>query len=211
MFHSPPRNHVPTLPMLGVHLETRYVKRATSARKIAIDGGLLLLNETTNCLFAYNDTAKYIWDLIESHPTERRLAHKVAQQWNIPTSRALPDIQAIVNEWRQRGLLAGDTTMCSPSNSSSVADTSRYRPENPEWAVKWTCQFGEKVLEFLCDHEPIEPLRTLLRHQEQSPGHVAHASIAIKRTPHARFTVECNGSPRICTADPAYCTVLYGR
>ena len=184
------------------YLKARYVAPAASVRKIDVKGGLLLLNEATGCLFAYNDTAGFIWNLIEKRSAGRQLARAVARQWKIPAARALADVQTIVAEWRHHGLLAGGATRLSVC-ADPVVDIDGCQTGGLERAVNWTCRFGEKVLEFVCDHEPIEPLRTLLKHQEHGVARVAHARIAIKRTARGRFIVECNGVPRICTADLA--------
>ena len=42
-------------------------------RRFPIDGGLLRLDGASNCLFAYNDTARHVWDLIEDGRTEESL------------------------------------------------------------------------------------------------------------------------------------------
>jgi hypothetical protein len=48
-------------------------------RRFPIDGGLLLLDQASNCLFAYNDTARHVWDLIEAGRTEESLISEFAR------------------------------------------------------------------------------------------------------------------------------------
>ena len=45
---------------------TAAVRPSDFIRRFAIDGGLLLLDTLTGRLFAYNDTARHVWDLIEA-------------------------------------------------------------------------------------------------------------------------------------------------
>jgi len=65
----------------------------------------LLLDRASNCLFAYNDTARHVWDLIEDGRTEESLISEFARAWGIPLSRARADINAIVAEWRLQNVL----------------------------------------------------------------------------------------------------------
>jgi Coenzyme PQQ synthesis protein D (PqqD) len=81
---------------------SRYPARPSpSVRRFPIDGGLLLLDRASNCLFAYNDTARHIWDLIEDGRTEESLISEFARAWGIPLSLARADIDAIVAEWHR--------------------------------------------------------------------------------------------------------------
>src|SRR5882757_9726992 len=46
------------------------LRPSSSVRRFPIAGGLLLLDRAANCLYAYNDTARHVWDLIESGRSE---------------------------------------------------------------------------------------------------------------------------------------------
>jgi hypothetical protein len=42
-------------------------------RKLAADGGLLLLDTASNCLSAYNSSAQLVWELLEQGGSETEL------------------------------------------------------------------------------------------------------------------------------------------
>jgi hypothetical protein len=46
------------------------VRVLASVRRFQIEGGLLLLDECSNCLYAHNDIARHVWDLIEAGGAE---------------------------------------------------------------------------------------------------------------------------------------------
>jgi hypothetical protein len=57
-----------------------------SVHRFQIDGGLLLLDQASNCLFAYNDTARHVWDLIREGRTEESVISEFARAWEISLS-----------------------------------------------------------------------------------------------------------------------------
>lgn len=83
------------------------IRPSALVRRFPIEGGLLLLHGGSNCLFAYNDTARHVWDLIEAGRTAEDLAPEFAQAWGIPLSRAHADVASIMAQWRIQDLLAG--------------------------------------------------------------------------------------------------------
>src|SRR5476649_2224848 len=86
------------------------IRPSALVRRFRIEGGLLLLNECSNCLCAYNDTARHVWDLIEAGRAKEDWVPKFAQAWGISLSRAYSDIQAILVQWRIQGILAENET-----------------------------------------------------------------------------------------------------
>jgi hypothetical protein len=63
------------------------MRPSLSVRRFPIDGALLLLDRGSNSLFAYNDTARHAWDLIEAGGDEGSLVAEFAQTWRISLAR----------------------------------------------------------------------------------------------------------------------------
>src|ERR1019366_1706934 len=57
--------------LASTHQMNDHIRPSGSVRKFQVEGGLLLLNERSNCLYAYNDTARQVWDLIEAGGAEQ--------------------------------------------------------------------------------------------------------------------------------------------
>jgi len=74
-------------------------------RRFPIEGGLLLLDGAANCLYAYNDTARHVWELIAAGRGEPDLIAEFADHWGIPQTVARTDTEAMVAEWRSQNVL----------------------------------------------------------------------------------------------------------
>src|SRR5947207_524818 len=139
-----------------------------SVRRFPIDGGLLLLDQASNCLFAYNDTARHVWDLIEAGRIEESLISEFASAWGILLSLARSDINAIVSEWRLQNILFDRSRGRSPRSSvkqRSEAATWRAAPEAGWWS-EWVCTIRGTPIAFAVETELLGPFRLLFAHLE---------------------------------------------
>jgi hypothetical protein len=79
---------------------------AASVRILPTAAGLLLLNTSSNCLWACNDSARQVWQLIEQGRSGDDLAVDFARQHGIPADAARRDVDAIVTQWRSEGFIS---------------------------------------------------------------------------------------------------------
>jgi len=80
---------------------------AASVHRFEIEGGLLLLERSSNSLFAFNETARHVWDLIEAGNSQANLVSEFVETWGISRSLAQQDIHSIMAHWQKHGLLSG--------------------------------------------------------------------------------------------------------
>jgi Coenzyme PQQ synthesis protein D (PqqD) len=80
---------------------------ASTTRRLQSDVGLLLIDTASNRLFAYNETARQVWDFVEAGGARGDVVLTYAAAWNIPMVRAENDVNAILTEWSGLGLLEG--------------------------------------------------------------------------------------------------------
>jgi hypothetical protein len=78
---------------------------SASVRRFPVDGGLLLLDTASGTLFAFNDTARHLWDLIESGCSPSALPAQFAHHWGIPPPVAQADVQSMLAQWGSQGLI----------------------------------------------------------------------------------------------------------
>ncbi len=163
----------------------------------------MLLDIGTNCLSAYNDTARHVWELIETGRTAEDLATEFAQAWGISLSRAQADLAPIVTQWRMLGLLAGGENRPASIEPATDVVPAGYRVAPPRRASEWTCTIGGTPIAFAVENELPAPIRALLRHLE-TPGVRPQAHIEIRSGPSGETVLLSNGLERVRTSDPSH-------
>jgi hypothetical protein len=168
-------------------------------RRFEVKGGLLLLDESCNTLFAYSDVALFIWNLIEAARSEAEIIAAVAEQWGIPISHAQDDVRAIVDTWRAQGLLIGQGER--PAHSSPTLG-SEARPALASAPSEWTCTIRGTAFAFTIATELATPLRALFSHLE-TPAGAPQTRMAIVRTPSGELALVEDNLERLRTDEPA--------
>ena len=177
------------------------IRRSASVRSFKIEGGLLLFDERSNRLFAYNDTARHAWDLINSDQAEEDLILEFAQAWEIPLSQARSDIQSIVTQWRLQNLLAIDEKPIASIVAEHQVIEDHHRTPQPHWGSEWTCTFRGTTIAIACEID-FTPIRAMLEHLE-TPGVEPKASIELRSTASGEMLLVSNGAERVRTRDQA--------
>jgi Coenzyme PQQ synthesis protein D (PqqD) len=174
-------------------------------RRFPIDGGLLLLDRASNCLFAYNDTARHIWDLIEDGRTAESLISEFARAWRIPLSRARADIDAIVAEWRLQNVLVDrGRSRSRPERVKlrSAAAAAWQDPPQAGWASEWVCTIRRTPIAFAIETDLPGPFRLLFAHLETQAA-VPQARMEIRTGPIGEMVLVEDGRETVRTVDPA--------
>jgi hypothetical protein len=171
-------------------------------RRFPIDGGLLLLDQASNCLIAYNDTARHVWDLIEAGLTEESLISEFARAWGIPLAVARADINAMVTEWRVQNVLVDRGR--GRDEPARMKHRGRAWREAPKagWHSEWTCTIRGIAIAFAVETELLGPSRLLFAHLE-TPTAVPQARMEIRTGPIGERVLVEDGWERVRTVDPA--------
>jgi hypothetical protein len=189
-------------PGAGVSTSDRGVIRpAASVRSFQIEGGLLLFDERSNRLFAYNDTARHAWHLIEAGQAEEDLISEFAKAWEISPSRARADIQSIVSQWQLENLLATDETPTTPVSLERDLVDDRHRTPHQRCISEWICTFRGTTIAFASENE-FTLIRQMLEHLE-TPGVEPQARIELRSSASGETVLVRNGEERIRTHDQA--------
>jgi hypothetical protein len=174
------------------------IRPSASVRKFQIEGGLLLLNECSNCLYAYNDTARHVWDLIEAGRAEEDWVPQFAKAWGISLSRAYTDIQSIVVQWRIQGMLAENETRAALVAPGPKVVADWHCAPQPRWASEWTCTIRGMTIAFAVENELIAPIRLMLK-QMETPGARPLTRMELRRAASGEAILLCDGVERIRT------------
>jgi hypothetical protein len=186
--------------MAGTEIKLREGRNAPSAmvRRFAVEGGLLLLDRSSNTLFAYNDVARDIWDLMEAGRPEGEIAALVAAQWRIPAALARDDVRAIVTVWRTQGLLGGDARPAPrPPVAASAPGATSSAPLS-----EWTCTIRGTPIAFAIADELLHTSRAMFGHLETAEAE-AQTRVTMARTPTGEIALSVDGHERLRTGDPA--------
>src|SRR5436305_14491793 len=89
-------------------------RRWLRARKLQSDTGLLLFNPVLNRLFAFNDSARLLWEEVERGSGIDEIAARFVATYGIPLEIARHDINAMIENWRALDLLADDHSSSPP-------------------------------------------------------------------------------------------------
>lgn len=171
------------------------------AYRFAVEGGLLLLDQRSSRLFAYNETARHVWELIQAGRANEELVREFAEAWEIPVSLAQSDVDAIVALWRMQGLLGGNRTPTAPvgpARHASVVESSIFKLAGR--ATEWTCTFRDKTIAFAVEDERLATVRIMLAHLE-TPGVRAQTRIEIATAASGEMVLAVDGMERVRTRD----------
>ncbi len=175
---------------------------AASVHRFEIEGGLLLLERSSNSLFAFNETARHVWDLIEAGNSQANLVSEFAETWGISRSLAQQDIHSIMAHWQKHGLLSGGDG--GPVQIACVEDAAvDFNPAVPPLPLaEWVCTIRGIPMAISIDKQPIAPIRELFRHLE-TPNATPRSQIKISVAGANTMVLTQDGRERLRTADPA--------
>jgi hypothetical protein len=168
-------------------------------RKFSVDGGLLLLDLRSNGLFAYNDTARFAWDLIESGRTAEELETEFERAWDIPRSRARADLGSILRQWHLQGLIDGSGGE-PPAAELEPGTAAEFSVAPSRWASEWICTIRGVAIAFAI--EPDLPLVRLFLSELETPAARPQIRIEIRGSASTEAVLFRDGLERMRTSDP---------
>jgi hypothetical protein len=100
--------------------------------------GLVLLDTSSNRLWAYNDSARQVWEQVECGGSSDDIAADLAQRYGVPDDVVRADVSAILDQWRSHGLVQanGGRQAASPLATTTATDWSGQPA--PRWAASFT-------------------------------------------------------------------------
>ena len=176
------------------------LRAAPSVRRFPIDGGLLILDTASRRLFAFNDAARHVWDLIGDGRSGAALVSEFAAWWGIPASRARDDVTSILAQWCDLGLLDGCGCASAPLRSSSPAAGEATPAPELRSASQWICTVRGMVFQFAVENDVAPTIRSLFAHLE-TPDARPQSRLEIRVAPANEMVLVADGVERIRTAD----------
>jgi hypothetical protein len=170
--------------------------------RFKIQGGLLLLERSSNSLFAFNETARHVWDLIEAGKSHAKLVSEFAETWGISRSLAQQEIHSIVAHWRAHGLVSGGDS--GPVQTAWVNDAAvDFNPAAPPLqTAEWVCTIRGIAIAISIDAKPFALIRELFRHLE-TPNATPRSQIKISFAGANTMVLTQDGREFLLTARPA--------
>ena len=171
-------------------------------RKLAADGGLLLLDTASNCLSAYNSTAQLAWELLEQGGSETELVAGFATRCGIAHDLACKDVRAIIRQWRSQGLLS--------ANGSSKRSTKRWKAPvrtdwsqapTPHWVGTLTCTIRSTVFAFAIEPANLIDFVPIFFKHLETPDALPDVRIEIREAGENNTALVVDGIERLRTCD----------
>jgi Coenzyme PQQ synthesis protein D (PqqD) len=170
-------------------------------RSFAVHGGLLLFDRgSPSRLFAYNGTARQIWNLLGTGVTEEDVARRFADAWGVPTSYTREDVRSILSEWRGLRLI-GDS---SDFNESEIVRGETYRSASSlsPAALEWTSTIRNTAVRFAVATEISAAVHAMFADLE-TPGATPMVRFEISRASGCEFALIEDGVERIRSENSA--------
>src|SRR5262245_30745482 len=175
-----------------------------SVRRFPIEGGLLLLDRAANCLYAYNDTARQVWDLIDAGRPEPDLIAEFADHWGIPQNVARADTEGMIALWQSQNVLVERGAPHGPAHTESPPrrPVNWSLPPDSGWWAEWICTIRGIPISFAIETKLPGTFRVLFAHLE-TPAAVPQARLEIRIGPIGEWLLIEDGRQRARTVDPA--------
>jgi hypothetical protein len=179
-------------------------RHSSGIQRLPSDSGLLLFDSLSNRLLAFNQSARFLWELIERGFTIGEIASEFAAKYGVPVESARKDIDSMIGTWRSLDLLSG---ACKPDSYSGplptqdVPDWSQTR--TPAWAADAVYSVRNKI--FSLSIEPansVALIRTFFQHLEIPEGK-AGLHLEIRQAANSLRALLVNGSEQFRTLDEA--------
>src|SRR5262245_9043787 len=174
---------------------------AGSVRRLAADGGLLLFDDASQRLFAYNQTAGFLWDLVEQRASDGELAAALAARFGIPRDIACADVEAILDQWRQQALVEPGNGHVSVPDDKHGSDTDWATVPEPRWAATSIITFNRTTFALAAEHADWgRTLSFFFRHLE-TPSARPQVCLELREASAGRTALLLNGIERVRSDD----------
>lgn len=166
------------------------------------DFGLLLFNPLLNRLFAFNESARLLWESIEAGSSIDGIASDFVTNYGISSEAARRDIDAMIGHWQALGLLCGDDGIPpAPLTPVQVTDWSQA----PQRAVRDTAVYTirDKVFSLASEiPDSLAMTRRFFRNLE-TPGAEPGLRLDVRQAADGWSALLLNGREQFRTGDEA--------
>jgi hypothetical protein len=176
--------------------------KSNSIRRIPAKGGLLLLDKSANCLFAYNDTARSLWELAESGLSNEELFAEFAAEWGLSIARAAADVSPLLGQWRQNRFPKAHNLDVDPSACRQASAPDWCAGPDPEWTLNWVSTIRGIAIEFAVENDLAAPIYAMFQHLE-TPSARPQSRIQIRNAGQRQRVIIRGGVERLRTDNVA--------
>jgi hypothetical protein len=170
---------------------------SASVRKLPSGTGLVLLDTSSNCLWAYNDSARHVWELIERGGLADDIVADFTLQYGIPDDIARSDVGSILRQWRSQGLVHANGAHEPVSKPvAKIATDRRWEPEL-HWAASFTFTIRGKVFALAVEPDEIATfIRVAFQHLE-TPNAKADVRLQVREAGDGESVLLVDGIERV--------------
>jgi hypothetical protein len=146
---------------------TRRFRASAAVRRLPIKGGLLLLDISTNRLFAFNDTARQVWEFMDCGLSQSKVEAEFASCYGVSKETARSDTNNIITQWKSCGLIAtGDASGLLENSTAPKSRIDWPREPRPRWAATFSCLVKNRTFAFAVEPARDAAIRAWFHHFE---------------------------------------------
>lgn len=179
-------------------------RRWSGLQRLPSDSGLLLFNPLANRLLAFNQSAQFLWDLIERGFSIDKMASEFAAKYGVPVESARKDIDAMIGTWLSLDLLSSDPEPESSSGPVRTQDLSDWsQAGTPAWAANAVYRVRNKVFSLSIERSnSVALIRNFFQHLEIPNGEIG-LRLEIREAANRLQALLVNGREQFRTPDEA--------
>jgi Coenzyme PQQ synthesis protein D (PqqD) len=182
---------------------TGVARPSPSVKNLEVEGGLVLFDTSSSCLFAYNESARDIWNLLEGRQPEADIALTLAARFDLPAATVRKDVKAILRHWGEHGLVRASAPT-SRSRRTKAKPKTRWTRTSPKFAGKLTCTIRDVGFEIAVEPpECIQWLQSFYRHLE-TPGARVQVRLQLRKAGKGTNALLVNGKERVRADDNGF-------
>jgi hypothetical protein len=178
-------------------------RRLRRTLKLPSDSGLLLFNPALNRLFAFNESARLLWDSIEFGSGIDGIAADFVTKYGISIETARRDIDVMMENWHGLGLLSGDDCVPSPASVQTHEVTDWSQAPAPAWQDTAIYTVGDKAFSLASETpDSLAMTRAFFRHLE-TPKAEPGLRLEVRQTADGSSALLMHGREQFRTGDEA--------
>jgi hypothetical protein len=176
---------------------------SASVRKLPSGTGLILFDTSSNCLWAYNDSARRAWEFIERGTSADEIVADFVVRYSLSDDVARSDVSSILRQWRSQGLIQGNGGIQENGGREAASQplatiaTNWAGTPDPRWAALLTFTIRGKVFALAIEPDEIATfIHVALQHLE-TPNAQADVRLQVREADDRERVLIVNGIERL--------------
>ena len=178
-----------------------YLSRPSPAvRKLPTRDRLLLIDTSADRLLAYNDSAREVWQKLAAGLSGQALVADFAAQFGIPLEVARQDVDAILQQWLELGLIGPSDQSKAPAADLRGGKDADWTA-SPTWSAQLTFTIRDTVFSFAVEPPGLAAFADIFLRHLETAGAAASVRLEVRSIAGGAMALVVDGVERMRTGD----------